>query len=614
MLWLAALCAPAAVAAPDDLGAELQALETLVWRDPWAARERLQALAPGVPQSDAGIRALYYQQLALALQYLYLNEEYDAAVAAGLQAVNADTPPHVRLFLALFDAVRVRREGDYTRAADMMLAAASRAREVNDQFLYVFALAELGFTQGMAGKSEQAFPRLQAAHTAAVAAQDRFLLALVNESYGSVYGYVGEYDQSITYYRKALEEYAAIGYSVYEAEATYGIAISYRYARQWDKALEMFRHYRQLTEVNHSEHGRYSSLYGEGMTYAEMGDCAHALPVIAEALAAGTPEDFKAELYKRQAVCLARAGDAEGAAAAVAAARAVFDKLQVFEGTHWELEVDRAAAEVAAELGDMARAYELMHQYHEQMMTLQQENASERLVTLRVEMENARKDHEIALLREEARIDALELEQQRRSNQLQRMTTFSWIGVTVMVLIFLAWQIRHTRRLREISSRDALTGLYNRRFIFQRLQDLTADLPLDRAELSIVLVDVDDFKMINDCYGHPVGDRILQELAALGGRLLRPGDEMARVGGEEFLCLLPRTSANNARMVAQRLLESVRHHHFEVPGPGQLQVTVSVGVASFGAGCTDADSLYAAADSAMYRAKSGGKDQLYAFA
>lgn len=614
LLWLAGLGAPALPAAPGTVAAELPALETLVWRDPWAARERLRALAPLVPQSAAGIRARYYQQLALALQYLYLNDEYDAAVAAGLEAVDADTPPRVRLFLEVFDAVRIRREGDYGRAAEMMLATASSARQLDDQFLYVFALAELGFTRGMAGKSELAFPRLQAAHAAAVAARDPFLLALVNESFGAVYGYVGEYDQSIAYYRKALADYAGIGYSVYEAEATYGIAISYRYAGQWQSALEMFRRYRQLTGGNQSAHGRSSSLYGEGMTYAEMGDCANALPVIARALQAGTPEDFKAELYKRQAVCLARSGDAEGAAAAISAARAVFDKLPEFKGTHWELEVGRAAAEVAAELGDMQRAYRLMRDYHEQMMALQQANASERLVTLRVEMENARKDHEIALLREGARIDALELEQQRRSNQAQRMTTLSWIGVTLMALVFLAWQIRQARRLRELSSRDALTGLYNRRFIFQRLEQLTSELPLDRAELSIVLVDVDDFKMINDRYGHPAGDRILQELAGLGGRLLRPGDEMARVGGEEFLCLLPRTSAVNACRVAQRLLEEVRRHRFEVPGAAELQVTVSVGVASFGPACADADALYAAADSAMYRAKSGGKDQLHAVA
>ncbi|WP_116365839.1 tetratricopeptide repeat-containing diguanylate cyclase [Parahaliea mediterranea] len=603
--------APASASVDEEIAAQLRAMDMLVWKDPWAARARLQAMAPRIDGASNAVQARYYLRLAHALQYLYLNDEYDRAVAAGLAAADAHTAPRIRQFLQVLDAVRVRREGDYQGAAAQMQTVARQAQSAGDQFLYVFALVELGFTQGMGGRSEQAFPHLQEAFAAAVKLQDVFLIALVNEAYGAVYGYVNEYEQSIAHYRKALSSYADLGYSVYEAEATYGIGISYRYAGQWQRALEMFRRYRELTDAHHSEHGRFSALYGQGMTYAEMGDCDRALPVIAEALQAGAPEDFKAELYKRQAVCLARAGRAQEAAGAIAAAWDVFARLTEFTGTHWELEVGLAEAEVAAELGDMARAYTLLREYHEQIVALLRESASERLMTLRVEMENVRKDHEISLLQEEARIDALELEQQRRSNELQRLTLFFWIGVSAVVLFFLVWQVRNARQLREISSRDALTGLYNRRFIFHRLAALCAELPLDRGELSIVLVDVDDFKQVNDRYGHPAGDAILRDIATIGAALLRPGDELARVGGEEFLCLLPRTGERNAAMVAQRLLERVREHRFAVPGGGEVCITVSIGVASFSADCADADSLYAAADNAMYRAKSCGKDQLY---
>lgn len=594
----------------DDLSRALHGLQELIWRDPWRARERLNALRPRVAEAEAQQQALYYQRLAFALLNLYVGHEFESAVEDGLAVLTPDTPVQTRLFLELFDGIRARRAGDYARARQRMEQVVAAARARNLEFLAVFALAELGFTRSVAGDNELALTELQQAFAMAVARRDDFLIAFVNESFGAFYGYLNAYDESLAHYQKALDTYAELGYTVYEAEATYGFAISYRYAQRWEQALANFRRYRELTEGSSSDHGTFMAHYGLGMTYAEMDDCANALPNIDLALGTEGPLDFKAELYKRQAVCLARRGDAAGARGAIAAARHIFDQFTELEGTRWVLEVDKARAQVEAHLGDSARAFELMLAYHEDMLALERKNASERLMTLRLDLESARQDHEIELLKEQARVDTLELEQQRRDNRIQRLTTASWIGATCIVVGFLAYQLRNTRRFRDLSSRDELTGLYNRRFIFNHLEKLTRDLPVDRGELSIVLIDVDDFKGINDRYGHPAGDCILETMAELGQGQLRPGDEMARVGGEEFLCILPRTSVAQARAVAGRLLDSIRRHRFILPDGTPLHVTVSIGLAAFGPGCRDADSLYAAADDAMYRAKSAGKDRL----
>lgn len=604
------LSAASARADEKELMATLRDFEAAIWRDPWAARDRLKALRPELDGASSEVRALYYQRLAHALHYLYLDEEFSHAIDAGLAAVTPSTSARTRLFLELLDSVRLRQMGDYKSSLELTERVVEETSHLEFDFLSVFALSEMAFTRTMLGNNEVALIELQRAFADAVELQDRFLIAIVNEAFGALYSYIDEFDKSIEHYRKALDTYAELDYAVYEAEATYGIAISYRYAEQWDEALANFQRYREMTEDYHSEHGTFGAQYGLGMTYAEMGDCDNALPHIARALQTHALDDFKAELYKRQAVCLAGQGDAKGARGAIAAARAIFDELLELEGSRWEIEVLKARAQVEASLGNGGRAYELLLDYHEQAMALQSQNSSERLMTLRVEMEDARKDYEIELLKEEARVDDLKLEQQERQNRMQRWTTLSWIGTTFVAVVFLALQLRNTRRFRDLSSRDELTGLYNRRFIFGYLEKLTRELPLDRGELSIVLIDVDNFKRINDQYGHPAGDCILETMASLGLQLLRPGDEMARVGGEEFLCVLPRTSVHKARGVARRLLECIREHRFALPDGSAVQVTVSIGVASFGPGCRDADSLYAAADDAMYRAKTSGKDQL----
>lgn len=610
LLGLSCLGAGEAHAEPGRLVRELDKLEPLVWRDPWTARQKLRELRPELKSAGSDERALYYLRLSLALLYIYLDDEYTEAVQSGMAAVGEATPADTRLFLLTLDAVRMRREGDYNKALDALSAVVVEAREMGLGFIAVFALAEQAFTRSMAGEDELAFAELQGAYASAVAQQDEFLVALVNESFGALYGYINEYQQSIEHYQKALDAYARLGYKIYEAEATYGFAISYRYAQQWDKALAAFRRYRELTEPKHSDHGTFTAHYGLGMTYAEMGECENALENIALALDTPGPRDFKAELYKRRAVCLATLGHYPQAREAIASAREIFDQLEELKGTRWELEVLKAESKVEAAAGNMGRAYSLLSSYHEQILAWQRKVSSERLMTLRVEMENARKDHEIQLLREQSRVDALKLAQGESEYRVQRWVTIFWVTISVVVVAVLVLQLRNMRRFRELSTRDGLTGLYNRRFIFQHMEKLSRTLPLDRGGLSIVLIDVDDFKGVNDRHGHPAGDAILETMARIGCKLLRPGDEMARVGGEEFLCVLPRTGPEAASAVAQRLLEQIRNHHFPLPDGSTLQVTVSIGIASYGPGCRDAQSLYAAADHAMYCAKSGGKDKI----
>jgi len=166
--------------------------------------------------------------------------------------------------------------------------------------------------------------------------------------------------------------------------------------------------------------------------------------------------------------------------------------------------------------------------------------------------------------------------------------------------------IRHTQlfdELRRGSQHDDLTGLGNRRLLRIRLQD-----ELHRAErfghaVSILAIDIDHFKLLNDRHGHPTGDASLRKLAGLMTRNLRRIDTIARIGGEEFVVLLPRTNLSEAALVADKLRSIVEHTEF--PG-GDAQpegmLTISIGVASLRPDETGAD-LLVRADTALYEAK-----------
>jgi diguanylate cyclase len=129
--------------------------------------------------------------------------------------------------------------------------------------------------------------------------------------------------------------------------------------------------------------------------------------------------------------------------------------------------------------------------------------------------------------------------------------------------------------------------------------------------MSLLALDLDHFKHINDSYGHIAGDLVLREFGALLAQTARAGDIVARTGGEEFSLLLPDTDPSGAYRAAVRLCESVRAHDFLV-NDRRVHVTISVGVVSIGAGVHDSASanLKERADEALYAAKRGGRDRV----
>ncbi len=167
-------------------------------------------------------------------------------------------------------------------------------------------------------------------------------------------------------------------------------------------------------------------------------------------------------------------------------------------------------------------------------------------------------------------------------------------------------------RLAALANEDSLTGVASRRRFEDRLDVEWRTARRSRGLLSLLMVDVDHFKSLNDRLGHPIGDRCLVEIAdRLRKGTLRDVDLVARYGGEEFSVLLPGTSLEGAERVARRLLEAVRARPVDLGPAGEVNVTVSIGVAvASPEGEEEAASLVEAADRALYAAKGAGRDRL----
>ncbi|HET8863080.1 MAG TPA: GGDEF domain-containing protein [Solirubrobacterales bacterium] len=180
------------------------------------------------------------------------------------------------------------------------------------------------------------------------------------------------------------------------------------------------------------------------------------------------------------------------------------------------------------------------------------------------------------------------------------------VGLVLCTVILSGALVESDRAHRRRSTVDPLTGLSNRNALEQRLAELDRQ-PIGGEGLShaLLLCDLDNFKRVNDEFGHATGDAVLQEVAYTMRSALRAGDSIYRVGGEEILVVLPGAARADAVGVGERLRLAVRDRR-----PAGVEVTISVGVAVSRQGPSSTEEMVSLADSALYSAKAGGRDRV----
>lgn len=169
-------------------------------------------------------------------------------------------------------------------------------------------------------------------------------------------------------------------------------------------------------------------------------------------------------------------------------------------------------------------------------------------------------------------------------------------------------------QMRELALRDSLTGILNRRAIFERAEDELERAHRENTNLSMLMADLDHFKTINDRFGHAAGDVALKLAVDTIVRMLRPYDHVGRWGGEEFLIVLPNTDPDEAYQVAERLRLSIANAEMELGGGESIELRISLGVTTTTPqNNLNVDGLVKQADVALYQAKNSGRNQVKIF-
>ena len=171
-------------------------------------------------------------------------------------------------------------------------------------------------------------------------------------------------------------------------------------------------------------------------------------------------------------------------------------------------------------------------------------------------------------------------------------------------------QHRSSQRLAIDASTDPLTGLYNRRYLFDFSNRVLKRIRVEKQSLSLIMLDIDHFKSINDQYGHDIGDVVLKHFASLLQSSVRTSDTISRYGGEEFVVLLPQANLNSAKMLAETIRERVERSPYSDGNKLRISLTTSAGIAEWNSDEQQLDDALKRADLALYQAKQQGRNRV----
>jgi diguanylate cyclase (GGDEF)-like protein len=499
--------------------------------------------------------------------------------------------------------------GKRHEAALVHEGAVSAAERASDKASLADALAMRGESRHYHGRYDEAIADLNRAYALNLdlgrkQGQQYALNAIAN-----VYsdGNVAEFDKAIAYYRQLLKDNEAAGLRSEVATMLFNIASANVQKGRLDEALPDFRRAMAIDLELGNPKGVAESERSIGAVLAKQGRADEALPLMDSALArfAAAGDD---ESAARVRISRARAQYALGRGREALADLAVAE--QHFLARHNPrllAQVYEAQATIHAGAGEWRRAYEALSAYRKAQEALEARAREEQGSRLRVQFDTAKKEQENRELLIENAHRGEALLNAERVRSLQRLTILLGSALVVLLAAMAVLQIRRGRHLRRLAMTDELTGVPNRRSILERLEREVAALRDGRA-LAVIAFDVDHFKRINDVHGHHGGDRVLESITDVIALHLPPAAKVGRMGGEEFLIVLPACGAGAASTLAEDLRARVAGARFDGFDADE-RVTISLGV-SEGVPGDDIEALLRRADAALYRAKGEGRDRV----
>ncbi len=568
-----------------------------------------QLEAMSIPDNASNIqKAQYYGVLSQAYYTLIYPQKSLDFVQLALTLVNESEQPWLYHNLRLFESLAFELAGKMTQGVDGVKNALQWAETNDATSTYLLAL----YTQSIYHTSLEDY--LSALKTA----QKGYSIAPIrNEAY-----------------KRA--DFAILLAQIYEARKDYMLAIPY-----YEEAEIDFRANKQLNTLS-------LILYGLGRANYSVGNIDLGKKDLEESLAISKEiDDVQGEAYtllqlaniniKQENFTLAKmqllsAKDIfikannrkvniiTGSSLATVALQQQDTELAEYYIQEVEKELDRVDMPDIALIFDETRStllyqqekykesYELLQSVYNDYKRHRNQQSSDQLHQMRVDYDLKSQELENDILTEQNLRQLNEIKGQRSRNVFLLVIAILAVAFGVLMVILIYRSMDHRRSLEILATTDELTGLYNRRYILAHLKKQISQSERYKSDLCVAMIDLDWFKQINDRFGHLTGDKVLRLFSKYCLKNLRSSDVIGRIGGEEFLIILPHTNSSDAYAVMDKVRSNMENLTKEI-NISDLKVTISIGLCKWVDGDLPEDVMLFA-DKALYQIKGSGRDQV----
>jgi diguanylate cyclase (GGDEF)-like protein len=496
--------------------------------------------------------------------------------------------------------------GNNAKARALYEQAVAVSAETHDDEMLAQSLFSRGYLLGLEGEYASGLTDLKRSHALFEKLNKPIHALTTLNGIAILYNRMGDYAQARNIYSRALKAQREAGMQREEAVTLHNLGRAYENLHEWEEARRAFTESLALSRQLSYPRGEAYALRGLAAVSNASGDPKGALETLsrAELLQRQTPDArLRAQILLARGIAFHKLDRMPESIAALEDASGVFrqaDAMGELNATYSEL------AEVYAETGNWRAAYDRRTLAKETSDRLLNNQLDQRFATLKVEFDTAAKEKENAALVYENAINQRALAQAQSVRKLQAAVILLSVTLAVVLATLAVHQRRNALRMRYLALTDELTDAPNRRSVLSRLEPLLRDP--DQGSCAALIMDIDHFKKINDQYGHSVGDEVLKMVSnAVRSAVLEPSF-FGRLGGEEFLIVLPRSDLSDARAAAERFREAIMSIDTSQWCPDRRRITASIGCAVSMPASDTLSTMLKRADFALYAAKRSGRN------
>jgi len=513
--------------------------------------------------------------------------------------------------------------GDFESATQDYESGLEISKSFHDKELIAEGLINIGAIYYLTDRYEDSLTVLNDAYNIAMQTTDEELKGSVNSELGILYAYIGSREQAMNYYQQAYQHYKKADKTLLSLNALVNIGMGYLGSEEYEQAIVTFKTILKESHAIEQNEIMYSTY--SGLSWANLRkeppnhEASYQYLLMAKQyVSAIERHGIELQFATDEAFVLFELERFDEALMSIAKIEKILAKeqslgrLQLYVKTS----IVNLKSKVYFELGHFQQAYQLQKQRLSLNKVIVEKEHTQKIAETRLALEAKQADLHKKVLENRRSLQEVELTEAENQQKRQKYHVLIISLVALAFAWLLAKLVQGQRKLHKAVSTDMLTGIANRRSLMKLGLQLLKRAKFKKADFSVLMIDVDHFKKVNDEFGHEVGDKVLQHIAKLGVNLMRKTDVFGRYGGEEFTVFLPNTSLEQALIIAERLRISVADFSWqtEVPTKQTLSMTLSIGIA-----CTSSIknqenisllTLIDDADSMLYQAKSLGRNRV----